>query len=154
MRRFSGPLQEARGRLRESIHKGTFPRGGPDTIVIVPLGNIMIFDYMQCCILICVRTTCTEACTEKPLTIVFRLLKAVQSLVLSTIYYAWLQRAPVVFLFSAVLDNNTFSTFFHLKYLNSLHSTSGLAWHVNQFFSWYFFLIFCVYWCIDVNRPI
>ena len=99
MRRFSGPLQEARGRLRESIHKGTFPREGPDTIVIVPLGDIMMFDYMQCYILICVRTTCTEACTEKPLTIVFRLLKAVQSLVLSTIYYAWLQRAPVVFFF-------------------------------------------------------
>ena len=135
MRRFSGPLQEARGRLRESIHRGTFPRGDPDTTVIVPLGNIMMFDNMQCYIVICVRTTCTEACTEKPLTIVFRVLKAVQSLVLSTIYYAWLQRAPVVFLFSAVLDNNTFSTFFHLKYLNSLRSTSGLAWHVNQFFS-------------------
>ena len=154
MRRFSGPLQEARGRLWESIHRGTFPRGGPDTTVIVPLGNIMMFDNMQCYILICVRTTCTEACTEKPLTIVFRLLKAVQSLVLSIIYYAWLQRAPVVFLFSAVLDNNTVSTFFHLKYLNSLHSISRLACHVNQFFSWYFFLIFCVYWCIDVYRPI
>ena len=57
MRRFSGPLQEARGRLRESIYRGTFPRGGPDTTVIVPLGNIMMFDNMQCYILICVRTT-------------------------------------------------------------------------------------------------
>lgn len=73
MRRFSGPLQEARGRLRESIHRGTFPRGGPDTTVIVPLGNIMMFDNMQCYILICVRTTCTEACTEKPLHYILRL---------------------------------------------------------------------------------
>ena len=61
------------GSLMRIDPQGTFPRGGPDTTVIVPLGYIMMFYNTQCYILICVRTTCTEACTEKPLTIVFRL---------------------------------------------------------------------------------
>lgn len=114
----------------------------------------MMFDIMQCYILICVRTTCTEACTEKPLTIVFRLLKAVQSLVLSIIYYAWLQRAPVVFLFSAVLDNNTFSTFFHLKYHNSLsfNKQVGLARKsVFVVIPFSYFLRLLMYRCVQAN---